>query len=617
MRGPSRCRASAHRARRPAPTVRPDPGTTRIRRAAIALAWALAACTPPAAAQTEAPDEWTIENQTIAVWENLVVNVRPPFHVSNWEPLRYSASTGNAALATTRIDGFGRLTLRGRRRGVTPVRVTVTDEDHQRFRQSFVLTVDGPALVPLFPSAADPVREGFLRIVNHGPTAGEIAIAATDDHGMAARTVTLALDGNAVAQFNSKDLEQGNADKGLTGRTGPGQGDWRLLLESDLDFEVLSYVRTGDGFLTPMHDVIRPVDRRYRVSMFNPGSNQDQVSLLRLVNMARDYVGAWVRATDDAGEKADRGVVIDVAPFESRTVSASELESGAGVIGKLGDGTGKWRLNMTLEYPLVAMNLLESPTGHLTNLSTFPPVTPPGADTVYSAWYFPAAGDSYGRQGIVRVVNRSPVAGSVLIIPRDDSGAEYGRLVLSVGAGAAVQLNSDDLELGNAAKGLRGSTGAGNGAWRLTFYSALDMEVLAFVRTPDGFLTSMHDVAPTIVSEQWVPTFNPGSNPDQVSVLRIVNPHSRPATVTVAGTDDAGGMPETAVTLAIPGGMARTVTAADLEAGAEAVAGALGEGAGKWRLRVTSDLPVVAMSLLSSPTGHLTNLSTAPDRSGL
>ena len=35
---------------------------------------------------------------------------------------------------------------------------------------------------------------------------------------------------------------------------------------------------------------------------------------------------------------------------------------------------------------------------------------------------------------------------------------------------------------------------------------------------------------------------------------------------------------------------------------------------GKWQLTIESDSPVAAMSLLRSPTGHLTNLSTAPVR---
>ena len=39
----------------------------------------------------------------------------------------------------------------------------------------------------------------------------------------------------------------------------------------------------------------------------------------------------------------------------------------------------------------------------------------------------------------------------------------------------------------------------------------------------------------------------------------------------------------------------------------------IGDGSGKWQLVVDSKPEIVAMSLLSSPAGHLTNLSTAPD----
>ena len=45
---------------------------------------------------------------------------------------------------------------------------------------------------------------------------------------------------------------------------------------------------------------------------------------------------------------------------------------------------------------------------------------------------------------------------------------------------------------------------------------------------------------------------------------------------------------------------------------AETLAGALGDGAGKWRLMVTSDQPLSVMSLLASAAGHLTNLSSVP-----
>ena len=107
---------------------------------------------------------------------------------------------------------------------------------------------------------------------------------------------------------------------------------------------------------------------------------------------------------------------------------------------------------------------------------------------------------------------------------------------------------------------------------------------------------------------------NPGSNPNQVSRLRLVTPGTEDAQVTITGIDDTGASPGGAVTVMVPAGASRTIEASDLEAGGEGLAGALGDGAGKWRLAVTSEQPVIVMSLLSSPTGHLTNLSTAPDR---
>ena len=57
--------------------------------------------------------------------------------------------------------------------------------------------------------------------------------------------------------------------------------------------------------------------------------------------------------------------------------------------------------------------------------------------------------------------------------------------------------NSDDLESGNAAKGLTGATGMGTGGWRLAIESeTLDIEALAYIRTTDGFVTGMNAVAP-------------------------------------------------------------------------------------------------------------------------
>ena len=177
-----------------------------------------------------------------------------------------------------------------------------------------------------------------------------------------------------------------------------------------------------------------------------------------------------------------------------------------------------------------------------------------------------------------------------------------------------VHFNSDDLEQGSPGKGLSGGTGAGEGDWRLEFTSDLEIEVLSYIRTGDGFLTSMHDVAPSAGNRHRVAVFNPGSNRNQESLLRLINPGDGSAKVTITGIDGNGAPGESEITLTIPDGKSRTVGAWDLESGADELDGALGDGAGKWQLLIESDRPVVAMSLLRSPTGHLTNLSTAPVR---
>ena len=92
--------------------------------------------------------------------------------------------------------------------------------------------------------------------------------------------------------------------------------------------------------------------------------------------------------------------------------------------------------------------------------------------------------------------------------------------------------------------------------------------------------------------------------------MRIVNSGDESASVTIRGIDDAGQTTRT-VELTVPRGTARTLSSQELEAGGDDFTG-LGTGTGKWRLIVTSEQPVRVMSLLESPTGHLTNLSTVP-----
>ena len=521
-------------------------------------------------------------------------------------------------VTTTTITGLG-ATIAGLAENTEyDVQVRATNDDGEgAWSQPGSGSTGEVAVAGLFPRASDMVRQGFVRVINHSAGAGEATVAATDDGGMRAGPVVLTLAGGATAHFNSDDLEAGNADKGLPDGVGPpGEGDWRLELESQLDIEVLSYVRTEDGFLTTMHDVAPVADGERRVAIFNPAVNPDQVSRLRLINPTAEDAEVVVTGVDDDGVSPGTEIVIDLPAGESATLTPTDLETGAGLDGALGDGAGKWRLAVASVRPIVVMSLLSNPTGHLTNLST----VSPGADDddSHQVPLFPSASDPLGRQGFVRIVNRSADAGTVQVQAYDDSDVAYEIVTVAIGVGRTVHFNSDDLELGNADKGLAGSTGAGTGDWRLALSSddLDDIQVLAYIRHDDGFLTSMHDVVPRVEGGSRVAIFNPGSNPDQVSSLRLVNPTAVDAEVTVTGIDDAGASPGTAVVLTVPAGDSRTLDAATLEDGGEDLDGALGDGKGKWRLMVTSEQSIVVMSLMTSATGQLTNLSTATDRDG-
>ena len=240
---------------------------------------------------------------------------------------------------------------------------------------------------------------------------------------------------------------------------------------------------------------------------------------------------------------------------------------------------------------------------------------PPGRE--HSIPLFMAHGNPEQRQGFIRIINHSDEAGTVQIHGVDDAGMSYGPVELSIGARETKHLNSEDLEHGNEGKGLTGSLGDGEGDWRLLLYGGgLDIETLAYIRTlHDGFLTSMHDVVPATASlRHRVPIFNPGSNTNQASSLRLINPGDVEAAVTVTGRDDGavaeGDEATGEYSLTIPAGGARTVTSAELEAG-NADSDGIGDGSGKWSLDVRSDVAIFVVNLMSTPTGHLTNLSSA------
>ena len=233
------------------------------------------------------------------------------------------------------------------------------------------------------------------------------------------------------------------------------------------------------------------------------------------------------------------------------------------------------------------------------------------SDTMYASTPDPAVPDhpfpihqAIRHDPLVVAKSHSAEGGEVRVEAVDDEGTPADPVTLSVGASQAIHLNSQDLEGGSADKGLPDGIGPGQGDWRLALSSALDIEVLAYIRTKDGFVTSMHDLAPAAADGllHRVAFFNPGSNYRQASHLLLVNRGNEDAETTIEGIDDGGLSPGTTVRVQVPAGKAVSLASKALEEGGDGFEGALGDGKGKWRLWVTLDQPLLVASLLDTPT---------------
>ena len=100
--------------------------------------------------------------------------------------------------------------------------------------------------------------------------------------------------------------------------------------------------------------------------------------------------------------------------------------------------TRRWsRLQVVVPWPVEAASLLTSPSGHLTNLSTTPD-------------------DASGREGFVRVINRSRQAGEAEVVAVDDGGARIGLVEPITGAVARLVFG---VAAGWIARGLLGRDG--------------------------------------------------------------------------------------------------------------------------------------------------------------
>lgn len=258
--------------------------------------------------------------------------------------------------------------------------------------------------IPLFMAHMDPEgRQGFIRIINHSDEAGSVEIEAFDDAGMKYGPVELSILARETKHLNSMDIELGNTDKKLDGELGDGEGNWRLLLKAGrLDIEPLAYIRTGAGFLTSMNDVVPEALRNHRVPIFNPGTNMDQRSWLRLINPGDDEAQVTITGRDDARLPEDEDDSATYGPFTltipprgALALTAEELEDGDMDSDGIGDGAGKWSLDVGSTVPIQVVNLMSTDMGYLSNLSAANPGYRGAAGLWQVTFEDEAGGDGY------------------------------------------------------------------------------------------------------------------------------------------------------------------------------------------------------------------------------
>ena len=282
----------------------------------------------------------------------------------------FTAATLEAGDSEGVVDGLGDGTGRWRLTATSYdgiQLVSLLESPTQVTNLSSAAPAGSPHHLSLF-RAASPAHEGFIRIVNLSGTAGSVELRAFDQNGLAAAPVTLAL-GTGGTEISWRDLATGSSAQGLP--NGIGDGSWRLELHTALDIRALSYLRTSEALYALHPFAPRTDDGTSQVRILNPASNQDIAGVLRLVNVGDTAAQVQVTGIDDRGGSPGGVVRTTVPAGATREFTATQLESGTAdaLSGALGNGHGRWRLQVATDGDLRVLSLMASSGGLLTNVS--------------------------------------------------------------------------------------------------------------------------------------------------------------------------------------------------------------------------------------------------------
>lgn len=469
--------------------------------------------------------------------------------------------------------------------------------------------------VPYANPGSNSVQQSFFRFYNPNSVTTQFEVYGIDDDGVANKSgpVSFSLGPEEGLHFTSQDLENGSVSKGLTGSFCDGSGKWQLIVRSDNSIGVMSLMRAPGGFLTSMNETVPSTGNDHFVYFVKDPAEKTQQSFVRILNLTTQSGTVTVTGYDDAGNEGGT-MTFTLAANDAQQLNSADIEAGntgKGLTGALGEGDGNWRLVVSSDLEMDVMSIIRLPGGYLSNMSA---IAPGEGNTRELTLVEPA--DESSRESSLRVMNTSGNVATVTISATDDDGAPApgGDVTLTLSPNQSQQLSIADLESGNASEGISGMLGDGNGRWRMTVTSTDTLEVMSFVETTDNLLANISRAVPSSGNVHEVPVFNPGSNIERRSSVRVTNETNNQAAITITGYDDAGNSEATPVTFNLPGQQAIDITAQELEAGdAERFAGAFGDGTGKWRLTITATESVSVQGTLGNTAGFITNLSRATE----
>ena len=167
-----------------------------------------------------------------------------------------SVKVRDAGLAFAEIVD-GDLTVRpGPSGGRVRVTVAATDADARTATLTFSITLRGAVAVSTFPPAADPVRQGFMRVINPTVEAERLRIDAFDRNGTRRGPATLTVGPGSSAQFN---LGRSRGRQPRQGPLRPRRAGGRRLAT-----RLLGQSRCPGTVLHPHHRRLRHDDARTR-----------------------------------------------------------------------------------------------------------------------------------------------------------------------------------------------------------------------------------------------------------------------------------------------------------------------------------------------------------------